>query len=229
MGIFSKLKEKFQEKTLYYPGCEMKKEHSENYQKILNKLNVEFTPGEGCCGIEARNLGYEETFRKIARKNLQSFKDMGIKRIITSSSECFYAFKKYKEILPDWDIETRHVIKEIYDRLGKIDIKQERVRIGLHASCYLEPELFNMAGKILENLGYEVVEIFGVCCGNELRKINPGLAGKIAGLLLKQAEEKKIDKLITIGCYENLKNDKIKILDFSEALIDAFGLLEVKS
>ena len=29
---------------------------------------------------------------------------------------------------------------------------------------------------------------------------------------------KNIDKLVTIGCYENLENNRIKILEFSEAI-----------
>lgn len=235
MGMFSKLKETIVgERIVYYPGCKAIKLHTKNYKEILSKLNVNFISLDmDCCGFLDYTLGYDIEFRKLARKNLNFLKEKKVDKIITSCPSCYYCFKKYREILPDWDIQIEFISSIIFERIGKIEVK-EAERIGYHDCCFLGRYggIYKENRKILENLGYEVIEMQdnreeSFCVGN-LNDTNPELARKIADRIIKHAKQRGINKIVVSGkyCFSNLQNNKIKIVEFSQAVLDALELLK---
>ena len=232
---------------LFYPGCltkHMLGAELENYKKILNRLGVDFImlPQEVCCGSPARNAGYETDARKLARKNLELFRQHSIKRIITNCPACFKVFSQdYKEMMPDWDIKTEHIVFTILNALEKgqkaiVKKNNERItyhdpcHLGRHAGIYEEPRL------ILELLGYEIAEMQNnrenaFCCGGGagLKANNPELAEKVAKRVIKQAKDAGISKIITTCplCFAHLTESSdagIEIQEFSYAVADALGL-----
>lgn len=224
-------------KQLYYEGCLKHNlgKQAELYKKILNKLGVSYKKldEEVCCGAKLYELGYETEARKLARKNLNMFKQAKIVKIITPCSECYkFLSQNYKEILPDWDIEVEHVFVTI---LRELDKKQKLVKnsklgeeIFYHNDCYLqESKIINEPKNLLKILGYEVINLDDVCGGCGCLNIaNPELAEKITLAFFKQVEKAGINKIIAIGeCYLHLKKFKparIEVVELGEAV--AYGL-----
>ena len=128
MGMFGWLKG---EKVLYYPGCLTEgvlTSEMENYKEIFNKLGIDFImmPGFGekdsksCCGLPVLNAGYRKDVKKLAEKNLEVFRERGVKKIVTNCPSCFHTFNHvYPKLVRDWDIEAEHATVTILNALKK--------------------------------------------------------------------------------------------------------------
>ncbi|PIN77359.1 hypothetical protein COV15_02220 [Candidatus Woesearchaeota archaeon CG10_big_fil_rev_8_21_14_0_10_34_12] len=247
MGIFDKFKKVFENKnTLYFPGCLTKyklKEVMENYKKILGIMKIDFItlPTEFCCGSPVLASGYDKDARELARKNFKLFKEHNIGKIITNCPACYKTFKDYKEMLPEWDIEVEHIITTMLDYLGKkgnkkISINLKNQRITYHDPCYLGrySGFYEEPRKILRLLGYEVIEMKhnkkeALCCGGGggLRANNPKLASEIAKKIFKEAENLKINKIVSTCplCFIHIsENSEIEVEEFSKALLNVLEL-----
>lgn len=234
--------------VLYYPGCLTKyvlKAELDNYRKILNKIGVDFIMllNELCCGSPALNAGYETEGIKLARKNLEIFKQHKISKIITACPACFKTFSSYKEMLPDWDIEVEHICITILNYLKKKNIYYETRKkatyhdpchLGRHSGTYQEPR------EVLNRLGYALVEMKNnrenaLCCGGGagLKANNPELADKIAKERIKQAKNIGVSTIITTCplCFSHMDENsaEVEVLEFSWVVADALGLKPEKT
>lgn len=245
MGLLSMLKGKGN--VLYYPGCLTKfvlNSEAENYKKILNKIGVDFImiPEQICCGSPVLNAGYESECIKLARKNLQAFKEHSIGKIITNCPACYKTFKDYDKLLPNWDIEVEFITTTILKYLKKKNISynlNEKVtyhdpcHLGRHSGIYDEPR------EILRLLGYEVIEMRNsrnesLCCGGGagLKTNNPELADKIAKKRIEQAKNIHVSKIITTCplCFAHMEeNSDICVEEFSHVIGDALGIPVMKT
>lgn len=78
---------------LYFPGCypsfdPRAKKISTATAKILNSAGVDFGilgAKENCCGESIRKTGDEELFKRLAKENIKTFIDNGVKKILVSS------------------------------------------------------------------------------------------------------------------------------------------------
>ena len=81
---------------LYFPGCYLSydprlKKVAQATAKILNKAGVNFGilgTKENCCGESIRKTGNEELFKRLAKENIKTFIDNGVKKILVSSPHC---------------------------------------------------------------------------------------------------------------------------------------------
>lgn len=245
MGIFSFLTGG---NVLYYPGCMTKyvlKAEQENYKKILNKIGVDFIllPNDMCCGSPAINAGYEKDAIKLARKNLELFKQHSIKKIITNCPACFKTFfQEYKEMLPDWKIEVEHTNNLILNYLKKKAInKGFKEKVAYHDPCHLGRHLgmYDVPREILGRFGYEVVEMKhnkenSLCCGGGagLKANNPELANKIAKMRVEEAKQAGVKKIITPCplCFAHLlENSDIVVEEFSHAICEGLDIAPEKT
>ncbi|MFH1307603.1 MAG: (Fe-S)-binding protein [archaeon] len=238
-GIFSR------GKTLFYPGCLTKyvlKAETQNYRKILEKIGVDYImmEDEFCCGSPAINAGYEADTRKLARKNLEKFKEKNIKKIITGCPACYKMLKKeYKELLPDWDIEVEHITTVILEALEKKPRLVARInddKVTYHDPCHLGRHMgiYDEPREILKMIGYNIVEMansreFALCCGGGggLRVNNQELANSIALERIKQAKKTGAIKIITTCplCFSHIQeNSGILVEEFSVTVAEALGL-----
>jgi len=245
MGIFEKL---IGGNVLYYPGCLTKfvmKDFQINYQYILKKIGIDFIrlkDIEVCCGSPALNAGYKKDFETLARKNLDIFKKHAIKKIITSCPACYKTFNEdYPEVLgKDWDIEIEHITQTIFKATenGKLVFdKKKKGKVTYHDPCHLgrHSGIYDEPRKILENLGYEVVELRNnrensMCCGGGggVRSNFPELSFNISQDVLKDAEDTKTSTLVTAcpmcdSCFiEAAKDSEMDIKELSELVIEGF-------
>jgi Fe-S oxidoreductase len=96
---------------------------------------------ETCCGGRAYELGYQGELTKYAENNIEMLKVAGVKTIVTSCSDCYYAFKVlYPKIGQGSDLEVLH-ITEYLDRLikeGKLKLtKKVPMTVTYHDPCHL--------------------------------------------------------------------------------------------
>ena len=95
---------------------------------------------ELCCGDSVRRLGNEFVFDKMAKDNVKTFKDKGVKKIITLCPHCFSTLKNdYKQY--GFDGEVIHHADFINDLLAKGKLKLKKFadmgKVVFHDSCYL--------------------------------------------------------------------------------------------
>ncbi len=94
---------------------------------------------EKCCGSRAYQMGYREEFTEFAKQNIEAWEKAGIKTVVTSCSDGYFAFKRlYPEL--GSKVEVLHTV-ELVDRL----IKQGRIKLSkavpmtvtYHDPCHL--------------------------------------------------------------------------------------------
>lgn len=213
--------------TLYFPGCYTKffyPEIQKNYEEILEKLGIKFIKLDEakCCGIPAYDAGYKDDFFEMVDENLDFLKRNFVNRIITNSPMCIRAFNTH------YNINAEHITKVIWDNVKKFHHKHGE-KISYHDPCELGRKLnvYVEPRKILESLGYQVVEFKthheeALCCGagGNLRQNSPKVASKIAKIRLSECSTEKVVTTCPM-CYRHLKenSDGIEIYEFSEVLL----------
>ncbi|MCU0727805.1 MAG: (Fe-S)-binding protein, partial [Planctomycetes bacterium] len=76
--------------------------------KLLEKAGVSFGnlgAAENCCGESIRKTGAEDVFKTLARTNIKTFVDRGVKKILVNSPHCYHAFKnEYAEFKVNFEV-----------------------------------------------------------------------------------------------------------------------------
>ncbi|MBN1189091.1 MAG: (Fe-S)-binding protein [Dehalococcoidales bacterium] len=94
---------------------------------------------ESCCGGRAYQMGYRGEFVKFAENNIEAWKTAGVKTVVTSCSDGYYAFKRlYPEL--GSKVEVLHTL-EFIDRLikeGKLKLNRSvPLSVTYHDPCHL--------------------------------------------------------------------------------------------
>ena len=110
---------------LYFPGCYPSydprlKKVAVATAKILNAAGVEFGilgAKENCCGESIRKTGDEELFKRLARENIKTFIDNGVKKILVSSPHCYHTFKnEYPQFKVNFEVV--HISQYLYELMN---------------------------------------------------------------------------------------------------------------
>jgi Fe-S oxidoreductase len=94
---------------------------------------------ETCCGGKAYDMGYRGEFTKYAQNNIEAWSNAGVKTVITSCSDGYFAFKRlYPELGSRF--EVLHTV-EFIERLikeGKIKLSTTiPMKVTYHDPCHL--------------------------------------------------------------------------------------------
>jgi Fe-S oxidoreductase len=134
---------------LFYVGCagafdSRQKQVTLALAAILDAAGVSWGilgRDEQCCGDSLRRLGNEFVFDRVARENVQLFRERGVTRIITQCPHCFTTLKNdYRQY--GLELEVIHHA-EFIQRLiaeGKLTLSRQVTGLGtimFHDSCYL--------------------------------------------------------------------------------------------
>ncbi|MDM7995667.1 MAG: (Fe-S)-binding protein [Acidobacteriota bacterium] len=132
---------------LYFPCCYLSydarlKKVAKATVQILNKAGVDFGilgSEENCCGESIRKAGDEELFKQLAKANIKTFIDRGVKRILVSSPHCYHAFKnEYAEFKVRFDVI--HISEYLFELIGsgRLKLSGEYAKtVAYHDPCYL--------------------------------------------------------------------------------------------
>jgi Fe-S oxidoreductase len=132
---------------LYFPGCYLSydsrlKKVARATAAILNKAGIDFGilgSLENCCGESIRKTGDEELFKRLARENIKTFIDHGVKKILVSSPHCYHTFKnEYPEFRVNFEVV--HISEYLFELIhtGRIELAKEYgKKVTFHDPCYL--------------------------------------------------------------------------------------------
>jgi Fe-S oxidoreductase len=145
---------------------------------ILKKAGVNFGilgSKESCCGESIRKTGNEELYRRLAKDNIKTFIDSGVKKILVSSPHSYHTFKnEYPEFMVSF--EVIHITQYLHELIssGRLKLTKEyNKKVTYHDPCYLgrHNEIFDEPREILKNIpGLELLEMpdtreNSLCCG----------------------------------------------------------------
>jgi Fe-S oxidoreductase/nitrate reductase gamma subunit len=134
---------------LFYVGCagafdSRERQVSLAIAKVLDAAGISWGilgRDEACCGDSLRRLGNEYVYDQLVRQNLATFKERGVKKIITECPHCYTTLKNdYRQYGAELDV-IHHT--ELINRLmteGRLKLNGNGGDLGnvvFHDSCYL--------------------------------------------------------------------------------------------
>jgi Fe-S oxidoreductase len=168
---------------LYFPGCYPSydprlKKVAVATANILNKAGVDFGilgTKENCCGESIRKTGDEEMFRRLAKENIKTFIDHGVKKILVTSPHCYHTFKnEYPDFMVNFEVIhiSQYLFKLVQE--GKLEFTKDYGKnVTYHDPCYLGRHngIFDEPREVLKKVpGLTLNEmpecgINSLCCG----------------------------------------------------------------
>ncbi|MDD5307470.1 MAG: (Fe-S)-binding protein [Deltaproteobacteria bacterium] len=145
---------------------------------LMREANVTFGilgADEQCCGETSRRAGKESLFRMMADANIEAWKELGVKKIVTACPHCFNTFKnEYPEFGGSYEVmhHTELLARLVAD--GKLAPRDKvEHKVVFHDGCYLGRYngVFDAPRQVLRTIpGLELAEVKtsrerGLCCG----------------------------------------------------------------
>ena len=168
---------------LYFPGCYLSydprlKKVAVATARILNKAGIDYGilgTKENCCGESIRKTGDEELFKRLAKENIKTFIDNGVKKVLVSSPHCYHTFKnEYPEFMVHFEvIHITQFISELLEE-GRLEVEKEyEKKVTYHDPCYLGRHngIYEEPRTVLKKIpGLELAEMSesrddSLCCG----------------------------------------------------------------
>jgi len=213
--------------------------------EILKKAGVKFGilgDKENCCGESIRKAGDEDLFKTLAKENIKTFIDAGVKKILVSSPHCYHTFKnEYPEFSVHFEVVH---ITELIDELiktGKLKINSEyKKKVTYHDPCYLgrHNNIYEQPRNILKSInGLELVEMQdsreeSLCCGGGGGRVwmETIKEERFSNIRIEQAINVEAEELVTACpyCITMLEDsrvvmnceDKLVIKDITEVIAE---------
>lgn len=225
--------------VLYFVGCYLSydprmKKVSTATVNILNKAGVDFGilgSRENCCGESIRKTGSEEVFKRLARENIKTFIDNGVKKVIVSSPHCFHTFKnEYPEFMVNFEVihMSQYLLELMND--GRLELTGEYSKnVTYHDPCYLgrHNDLYDEPRDLLNKVaGLKMVEMEAhgknsLCCGGGGGRIwmDTPQEERFSDIRLKQAKETGAQILTTSCpyCITNFEESRLN-LEYEDVL-----------
>lgn len=178
--------------------------------KVLNAAGITpvVTDEESCCGHDMLWNGKQETFRKLAARNVDVIRNSGAKRVVFSCPEGYYTFKHhYPEFVGKLGFEVVHfydLVEEMV-REGSLKLSNGNGVYTYHDPCRLGrmAKIYDGPRNILRQLaGSEFVEMArnrenALCCGTSGWANCSSCSKQIQVERLKEAKATGADTLVT--------------------------------
>ena len=225
--------------VLYFPGCYFSydprlKKVARATANILNLAGVDFGilgTKENCCGESIRKTGDEDVFKLLAKENIKTFIDNGVKKILVSSPHCYHTFKnEYPEFMVDF--EVIHISQYLFELIneGRLELTKEYgKKVTWHDPCYLGRHngIYDEPREVLKKIpGLELNEMpesreDSLCCGGGGGRIwmETPKGERFSDLRLEQAIGIGAEVLVTSCpyCIANFEDSRLT-LDVGEGI-----------
>ena len=196
--------------------------------KVLKQAGVEFGilgTKENCCGESIRKTGDEEVFRALAKDNIKTFIDAGVKKVLVSSPHCYETFcNEYPEFMVHFEVvHVSQLLAELLEQ-GRIEVSGEYdKKVTYHDPCYLgrHNDVYDEPRNVLNRVpGLDLVEMAdhhsnSLCCGGggggvwmEVPKEE-----RFSNLRVEQARAVDADVLVTACpyCVTNFEESRLTL------------------
>jgi Fe-S oxidoreductase len=224
---------------LYFSGCYLSydprlKKVAAATASILNKAGVDYGilgTKENCCGESIRKAGDEDLFKRLARENIKTFVDNGVKKVLVSSPHCYHTFKnEYPEFMVNFEVV--HIAQYVFELIqeGRLELTGEYgKRVTYHDPCYLGRHngIYDEPREALKKIaGLELIEMTdalqdSLCCGGGGGRIwmETPKGERFSDLRLEQAVASGAEVLATSCpyCIANFEDSRLLLKD-SDAL-----------
>jgi Fe-S oxidoreductase len=224
---------------LYFPGCYLcydprLKKVARDTAQILQRAGVDFGilgDKENCCGESIRKTGDEALFKRLARENIKTFIDHGVKKILVSSPHCYHTFKnEYPEFRVNFEVV--HMAQYLLELInnGRLELTREYgKKVTYHDPCYLGRHngLYDEPREVLTRVpGLELKEmpesrVDSLCCGGGGGRIwmETPKKERFSDLRLEQAIQTGAEILVTSCpyCIANFEDSRLN-LDLAEKI-----------
>jgi len=164
---------------LFYVGCpgsydETGIRMARSVALLFKRLGVSFGvlgEKETCDGNEVRTMGEKGLFEALACKNIETFKQAGVEKIVTLSPHAYHAFKNFYPLLGG-TFQVLHYPQLLTQYLGKLP-EGGPVKATFHDPCYLgrhNKDYFTPRAVLQSLPGVDTVEMDrakadSLCCG----------------------------------------------------------------
>ena len=237
--------------VLYFPGCYLSydprlKKVAAATVNILNRAGIDFGilgSKEVCCGESIRKMGDEELFKRLARDNIKTFIENGVKKILVSSPHCYQTFKnEYPEFRVNFEVvHISQFLAELI-REGRLEpSKDSGKKATYHDPCYLGRHngVYDEPRNVLKKIpGLELNEMpesraNSLCCGGGGGRIwmETPRRERFSDIRLRQAMEVGAEVLVTSCpyCISNFEGSRetlgvvenIEVKDVTEVIAEA--------
>ncbi len=235
---------------MYFPGCHLSydprlKKVAVATASILKKAGVNFGilgNKENCCGESIRKTGDEELFSRLAKENIKTFIDNGVKRVLVSSPHCYHTFKnEYPEFMVNFEVVhiTQFLAELIED--GRLELNNEYAKkVTYHDPCYLgrHNDIYDQPREALKAIpGIELSEMpeareNSLCCGGGGGRIwmETPKGERFSDLRLEQATGVGVEVLVTSCpyCITHFEESKLMLAEGEGNPADNGNKLEIK-
>jgi len=220
---------------LFYVGClgsfdENGQKMAKSLVEVLKAAGVSFGilgNDEECCGNEVHALGETELFQTLAGKNIEKFKQLGVKKVITLSPHAYNVMKNQYQGM-GYSFDVYHYTQVVSDLIKnkKLKTKDSEFKVTYHDPCYLGRynKVYDAPRNILQGIrGIKLVEmdrnrVDAFCCGggsgNFVTDYLAGGEDSPARVRIREAEQTGADVLAVAcpGCMVMFK-DAVKAED----------------
>jgi len=212
---------------------------------LFKKAGVDFGilgNREICDGESVRKAGDEQLFQTLAQTNIDTFKELGVKKIVTTSPHSYHTFKnEYPELGGDFEVVHYSQLLAELIKEGKLKpTKKLNKKVTYHDPCYLGRHngIYDEPREVIHTIpGIESIEMSrfrenGLCCGGggggiwmETKK-----GERLADIRLEEAIETGAS-VLAVACPYCMcmledsvlsmdKSDIIEIKDIAELLLE---------
>lgn len=238
---------------LYFPDCYLSydprmKKVARATATILNIAGVDFGilgSKENCCGESIRKAGDEGLFKHLAKENIKTFIDHGVKKILVSSPHCFHTFKnEYSEFKVNFEVV--HISQYLLQLMNEGRLKpgkEYKKKVTYHDPCYLGRHngVYEEPREALKRLpGLELNEmpdsrVDSLCCGGGGGRIwmETPKGERFSDLRIDQAVAVGANVLVTCCpyCITNFEDsrmnrddsDALQVKDITEVILEALS------